>query len=172
MRSYLKDIWHGVATTARGMRLTWRHFFTKPTTIQYPDEGEQTYFSPYERGLHEFEPDACIVCYLCAKACPVDCIHIEEEKGARRGTQKVLTRFEIDYNKCLFCELCVEPCPVDCIHMGTQHDLASFDRTEQVKIDFTQGEGPWRTALTSAHPDAGLRAHLKGPRRARPGEGA
>ena len=48
--------------------------------------------------------------------------------------------------------------------MGQQYDLASFDRSEQVKIDFTKGEGPWRTALTSAHPEAGLRAHLKGPR--------
>ena len=44
------------------------------------------------------------------------------------------------------------------------NDLAAFDRTEHVKIDFMNGEGPWRTARTSAHPDAGLRAHLKGPR--------
>jgi len=162
VRSYLKNIWHGVATTAKGMKLTWRHFMTKPTTIQYPDPGEQTYFSPYERGLHEFEPEKCIVCYLCAKACPVDCIRIEEAKGERKGTQKVLTVYEIDYNKCLFCELCVDPCPVDCIHMGQQYDLAAFDRTQQVKIDFMNGEGPWRTAKTSAHPDAGLRKHLEG----------
>jgi NADH-quinone oxidoreductase subunit I len=170
--SYLKDIWHGVTTTAKGMRLTWRHFFTRPTTIQYPDPGEETYFSPYERGLHEFEPDACIVCYLCAKACPVDCIRIEEEKGVRKGGKKVLTVYEIDYNKCLFCELCVDPCPVDCIHMGTQYDLASFDRTRQVKVDYMRGEGPWRTAATSADPQAGLRAHLKGPHPSRPAEEA
>ena len=156
MLSYLKNIWHGVTTTAKGMRLTWRHFFTKPTTIQYPDEGEETYFSPYERGLHEFEPDRCIVCYLCAKACPVDCIDIQEDKAAKSKDGKVLTSFEIDYNKCLFCELCVDPCPVDCIHMGQQYDLAAFDRTEHVKIDFMNGEGPWRTAKTSAHPEAGV----------------
>ncbi len=160
MSTYLKNIWHGVATTAKGMWLTGRHFFTKPTTIQYPDPGEQTYFSPYERGLHEFEPDACIVCYLCAKACPVDCIRIEEAKGQRRGKQKVLTVYEIDYSKCLFCELCVDPCPVDCIHMGTQYDIASFARGDHVRIDFMNGEGPWRTAKTSAHPEAGLRSHL------------
>lgn len=163
MLSYLKNVWHGVTTTAKGMRLTWAHFFTKPTTIQYPDEGETTYFSPYERGLHEFEPDACIVCYLCAKACPVECIRIEEDKEARVGKGKVLTHFEIDYSKCLFCELCVEPCPVDCIHMGTQHDLATFERGAQTRIDFMHGEGLWRTALTSAHPAAGVRPHLKPP---------
>ena len=162
MRDYLGGIWKGVTTTAKGMRLTWRHLFTKPTTIEYPDEGEETYFSPYERGLHEFEPDRCIVCYLCAKACPVDCIDIGEDKAAKSKAGKVLTKFEIDYNKCLFCELCVDPCPVDCIHMGTQYDLAAFDRTAGVKIDFMVGEGPWRTAKTSADPDAGVNPRGEG----------
>ena len=156
IRQYLSGVWKGVTTTAKGMQLTWRHFLTKPTTIEYPDEGEETYFSPYERGLHEFEPDRCIVCYLCAKACPVDCIDIQEDKSAKSKEGKVLTKFEIDYNKCLFCELCVDPCPVDCIHMGVQFDLSSFDRTEDVKIDFMRGEGVWRTAKTSARPGAGF----------------
>jgi NADH-quinone oxidoreductase subunit I len=170
VKTYLKNIWHGVTTTAKGMRLTWRHFFTKPTTIQYPDEGEKTYFSPYERGLHEFEPERCIVCDLCAKACPVQCIDIGEDKSAKSKKGKVLTKFEIDYNKCLFCELCIEPCPVDCIHMGQQYDIAGFEREASVKIDFMHGEGPWRTALTSAHPEAGLRRHLEARRRRAEGE--
>jgi NADH-quinone oxidoreductase subunit I len=136
--------------------LTWRHFFTKPITVQYPEE--RPYFSPHERGLHEFEPDKCIICHLCAKACPVDCIKIEEE-GA--GKTSRLTKYEIDYSKCLFCALCVDPCPVDCIHMGQQFDLAAFERGDHVKIDFMNGEGPWRTARTSAHPEAGLAPHLR-----------
>ncbi len=83
--SYLKNVRNGITSTAKGMWLTWKHFFTKPTTIQYPDVGEETYFSPYERGLHEFEPEKCIVCFLCAKACPVDCIRIEDGgKGPKR----------------------------------------------------------------------------------------
>jgi NADH-quinone oxidoreductase subunit I len=151
VKSYFRKVWAGVRTTAKGMLLTWKHFVTKPTTIQFPEE--PTYFSPYERGLHEFEPDKCIICELCAVACPVNCIKIEQE-GA--GKTAVLTKYEIDYSKCLFCALCVDPCPVDCIHMGQEYDLASFRRGEVTKIDFMDGEGPWRTSKTSAHPEAGL----------------
>ena len=152
---YLARIWAGIRTTYVGMKLTGRHFFTKPTTIQYPEE--EPYFSPYERGLHEFEPDKCIVCFLCAKACPVDCIAIEGEPGKN----SVLYKYEIDYAKCLFCSLCVDPCPVDCIHMGQQYDLTTFEREKGTKIDFATGEGWWRTARTSAKPGAGLQREVK-----------
>jgi NADH-quinone oxidoreductase subunit I len=154
--TYFRKVWEGIRTTARGLAVTWRHFLTHPTTIQYPEE--EPYFSPYERGFHEFEPDVCIICMLCAKACPVDCIDIREEG---RGKTAKLTRYAIDYNKCLFCALCVDPCPVDCIHMGQEFDLASFDRLEQMNVDFTKGEGPWRTIRTSADPATGIRGHLR-----------
>jgi NADH-quinone oxidoreductase subunit I len=153
--AYFRKVWSGIRTTAKGLAVTWRHFLTKPTTIQYPEE--EPYFSPYERGLHEFEPEVCIMCHLCAKACPVDCIYIHEEG---RGKTAKLTRFAIDYSKCLFCSLCIDPCPVDCIHMGQEYDLASFQRQDAVVVDFVKGEGPWRTVRTSASPEAGLRAHI------------
>jgi NADH-quinone oxidoreductase subunit I len=153
--TYFRQIWQGILTTAKGLKVTWKHFLSHPYTIQYPEE--QPYFSPHERGLHEFEPEKCIICELCAKACPVDCIYIEQEG---RGKNAVLTRYAIDYSKCLFCSLCIDPCPVDCIHMGQQFDLAAFERQKGTIIEFTRGEGPWRTAETSADPRTGVRAHL------------
>ena len=83
MRTYLKDVWHGISSTAKGMVLTGRHFFTKPTTIEYPDPGEQTYFSPYERGLHEFEPEKCIVkaCFDPRTQDKIDCAECDPALG-------------------------------------------------------------------------------------------
>ena len=49
---------------------------------------------------------ACIGCYHCRNACPVDAI-----VGAPQFMHTVLEA------ECTGCELCVAPCPVDCIEM-------------------------------------------------------
>ena len=52
------------------------------------------------------EETACIGCYLCVEACPVDAI-----VGAHQFMHTVIA------SECTGCELCVSPCPVDCITM-------------------------------------------------------
>jgi electron transport complex protein RnfB len=49
---------------------------------------------------------ACIGCYHCRNACPVDAI-----VGAPQYMHTVIAA------ECTGCELCVAPCPVDCIEM-------------------------------------------------------
>ncbi len=49
---------------------------------------------------------ACIGCYHCRNACPVDAI-----VGAPHFMHTVIA------DECTGCELCVAPCPVDCISM-------------------------------------------------------
>jgi electron transport complex protein RnfB len=49
---------------------------------------------------------ACIGCFHCRAACPVDAI-----VGANQYMHTVIT------SECTGCELCVAPCPVDCITM-------------------------------------------------------
>ena len=69
-------------TIAKGMMITMRHFFMKPVTIQYPEQKAK--ISERFRGEHRLTKDAegnmkCVACYMCATACPAQCIHIEAQ---------------------------------------------------------------------------------------------
>ncbi len=140
-RGYFENIAYHVKSTAVGMGVTLKHLFQTGKgadkhsiyCYQYPDEGTERAreeISERHRGIHYLEPSKCIMCLMCAKVCPVQCIVIE---GVRLGKDQLLTRFTIDYTKCLFCGLCTEPCPSDCIHHGREWDYSGFSRTTLVK---------------------------------------
>ena len=130
--------WKQIATVSKtivtGMGITLSYFRRKKATritLQYPRETEK--LPPRHRGIHFLETEKCIMCFICARACPVDCIDIEGSRdgsvpGSHVGDKAWLTRFTIDYGKCIFCNLCCEPCPKDCIHMGQEFDLSGYSR--------------------------------------------
>ncbi len=133
---WAKEMIHGFVTVLIGMRITWRHLWKKPITMHYPDEKWKT--PEAFRGLLKCDTDACIVCDLCVKACPVDCITIEWMREPGKAG-KTATRFEIDYQKCLYCGLCVDPCPVTCIWHSDEYENASYTRQALV-IDWCMPE--------------------------------
>jgi NADH-quinone oxidoreductase subunit I len=100
----------------KGMKLTFKKLFTKPVTINYPEEKAPQ--SPRFRGLHALRrysngEERCIACKLCEAACPAMAITIDSdvsEDGTRRTT-----RYDIDLFKCIYCGFCEEACPVDAI---------------------------------------------------------
>jgi len=124
---WLRDVWSGFWTTLVGMRITLKYLFTKPVTVQYPEE--RSPIPDRYRGIHYLEQDKCIYCFMCARACPVDCISME---AVRHGKELEWISFKIDYNRCMFCELCVYPCPKDCIHEGKEFSFVTYDRDELV----------------------------------------
>lgn len=97
-------------------------------TVQYPREKMPV----PEVGRYQLhvEIDDCIVCDLCAKICPVDCIKIESIKGTgplgqtSDGTVKRLyaAKFDIDMGQCMYCGLCTVVCPTECITMTNEYD--------------------------------------------------
>jgi len=121
------DVWSGFWTTLVGMRITLKYLFTKPVTVQYPEE--RMPIPDRYRGIHYLEQDKCIYCFMCARACPVDCISME---AVRHGKELEWVSFSVDYNRCMFCELCVYPCPKDCIHEGKEFAMVTYDRKELV----------------------------------------
>jgi NADH-quinone oxidoreductase subunit I len=149
----LKNTYNAFVTAWKGMALTLHHFLgakkrramtpvkssnyfkqldEATNTIQYPKQ--QLPIPEVGRYQLDVEIDDCIVCDLCAKICPVDCIDIESIKATEAigqtsdGSTKRLyaAKFDIDMAKCLYCGLCTVVCPTECITMTNHYDRSVY----------------------------------------------
>lgn len=158
-----KKTLHAFATAIKGLSLTLRHLFAARharkeldikqdnyfdkqegvTTIQYPKQ--EIPIPEVARYQLDVEIDDCIVCDLCAKACPVDCIDIEAIKATEAigktsdGSVKRLyaAKFDIDMAKCMYCGLCTVVCPTECITMTDNYDR-SFSNLSELVYQFSE----------------------------------
>lgn len=141
----------GFITAVQGLSTTLRHLFGATrsrgtldirdsnyfeqqegvTTVQFPSE--KMPIPEVARYQLDVEIDDCIVCDLCAKACPVDCIDITSIRSPTSigktsdGSTKRLyaEKFDIDMAKCMYCGLCTVVCPTECITMTDQYDRST-----------------------------------------------
>jgi len=115
----------------KGLRLTLSKFFSKPVTIQYPEEKVDP--SQRWRGIQYFVGDeggetTCVGCGLCMIVCPSQCIYVEtaEDENGRRYPSV----YELNTIRCIFCGYCEEACPVNAIKMGKNYELVGYGRDE------------------------------------------
>jgi len=154
----VKTTIQGLLTALKGLTLTIKHLFNARSSRKTRDIKNPNYFSQQDgvttvqfprekmpipevaRYQLEVEIDDCIVCDLCAKACPVDCIAIESIKATEAigktsdGSVKRLyaAQFDIDMAKCMYCGLCTVVCPTECITMTNQYDKSTTKLTDLI----------------------------------------
>jgi len=140
MRRWFRGVWDGFFTVLVGMRITWRHLFTSPVTLQYPDV--KWPLPPKSRMRLFMKYEDCIGCGQCVRACPVNCIYLKAEKRpadappiwAANGQPIKLhvAVFDIDMSLCCYCNLCTYPCPTNCIYMTPEYEFATDDLTQHL----------------------------------------
>lgn len=137
MFSNLRSIW-----------ITFTHLFRKKVTIEYPEE--KIPLPPRYRGriILSRDPDGgerCVACYLCAAACPVDCISLQatQDETGRRYAQF----FRINFSRCIYCGFCEEACPTYAIQLTSDVYMSEYQRKNMVyeKEDLLiSGEGKYK----------------------------
>ena len=122
-------MWNSLKT----MWVIFLHLFRRRVTIQYPDQ--KPYIPPRWRGriILSRDPDGgerCVACYLCAVACPVDCISLQatEDEHGRRYPEF----FRINFSRCIFCGYCEEACPTYAIQLTNDFEMGEYERQNLV----------------------------------------
>ncbi|RJP17410.1 MAG: NADH-quinone oxidoreductase subunit NuoI [Candidatus Abyssobacteria bacterium SURF_5] len=117
----------------KAMAIVFSHMFRKRETVLYPEEKPS--IPPRWRGriILSRDPDGeerCVACYLCAVACPVDCIALqsaEDEHGRRYPSF-----FRINFSRCIFCGFCEEACPTYAIQLTPDFEMSEYRRESLV----------------------------------------
>ena len=113
------------------MKVTFKHMFHKPMTLQYPRE-QRTLPDTHRGALallrYDDHQERCVGCDLCEAACPSRCIKVISSEDPERPLQRFASEFYIDITKCVFCGYCVEACPVNALAMTKMYEFSTHDK--------------------------------------------
>jgi NADH-quinone oxidoreductase subunit I len=173
-RLYVIEVTKGVIQTSSDLA---KHLFTyiaqvfgfmkssKPwATIQYPDEARgyaERYRGRHRLTLNEDGSLRCTACFLCATACPANCIYIEAAEHDDKDVEKFPDRYEIDTLLCVYCGYCVEACPVDAIRMDTGIHPEIYPADPRAFIEDKHTLMIRSQKLTQEGPEALFKAHME-----------
>src|ERR1044071_927143 len=140
--SIITDVIESTKAIIQGMGVTLSYIPKRKWTVEYPDQ--PVTMQPRYRGQHllhvdELGREKCVACYLCAAACPSECIYIVAADDPRPPEERIgvderyAAVYNIDYGRCIFCGYCVEACPKDAITHGYNFELSVYSRADLLK---------------------------------------
>jgi NADH-quinone oxidoreductase subunit I len=140
------------------------HLARRRATVMYPEQ--EPVLPPRWRGriVLTRDPDGgerCVACYLCAVACPVDCIALQADEDDHGRRYPAF--FRINFSRCIFCGLCEEACPTAAIQLTPDFEMSEYRREELIydKDDLTI-DGPGKVPGYNFYRVAGLAIGGKG----------
>jgi NADH-quinone oxidoreductase subunit I len=139
---YIKEVFFGVLSLLKGMRVTVRYFFSpgKIVTQKYPDNRKDLVMFERFKGEvvmphNEKNEHKCTGCGICEINCPNGTIEIisksivTEDGKKKRAIDKHIYRLGM----CTFCALCVKTCPSNALAFSQKFEHAVFNRTQLIK---------------------------------------
>lgn len=139
---YFREVIQGVASLARGLRVTGR-YFVKPSTIvtqKYPENRDTLKMQDNFKGelilIHdENNHHSCDACNSCMRICPNGSIEVISSRvqGEDGRSKRVLDKYIYHLDMCTFCGLCVPSCDAHAIKFSQEFEHAVFDRHNLVK---------------------------------------
>jgi len=140
--SIITEVIQSTKAIIQGMGVTLSYIPKRKWTVQYPEEPVTV--QPRYRGQHllhvdELGREKCVACFLCAAACPSECIYIVAKDDPRLPEERIgvderyAEVYNIDYGRCIFCGYCVEACPKDAITHGYNFELSVYNRADLLK---------------------------------------
>ena len=140
---YFKEIFQGLWSLLKGMRVTSRYFFSpgKIVTQKYPNNRKDLVMFDRFKGEvimphNEKNEHKCTGCGICEINCPNGTIEIisksivTEDGKKKRAIDKHIYRLGM----CTFCALCVKTCPSNALAFGQDFEHAVFNRKSLIKV--------------------------------------
>ena len=136
----------------KGLSVTFHNQSEKERiTEQYPLERPVVFERYRGQPRLNVNPDSgeslCIVCNLCALACPEQLIVVKGERNPTTKRKEVVS-WTYDLSRCMFCGLCEEACSTDALELTQDYEMALYSRDGMV-LDQTaleHGQEPVRYA--------------------------
>lgn len=141
--NYLKEVFSGVLSLLKGMRVTGKYFFSpgKIVTQKYPENRKTLVMKERFKGEvimphNENNEHKCTGCGICEINCPNGTIEVisktimTEDGKKKRAIDKHIYRLGM----CTFCGLCVKSCPSNALAFGQRFEHAVFNRALLIKV--------------------------------------